>query len=394
MENRQSLASSVRDSTNHSKKFSFINVGERSNVVNGDANTKNEHNEGIGALQNYIDIHSQRNVYIYLLDWQANRSGPSSRSCSGPAPNSQHSSADLSVHSEVSDEHLHSPSERSNQGGILAEQSSNIEILDQSSTRDDDSAIQNLQPIQGDSGDPAQPPWKRLRILSALWFLLGSGIILLVVLPILKKTGHLGRHQQPLSGYSLSKTTSRFTIAASSHIKLPSLGNESLTSSSGSLSSLSSTRPISFLALSSTGLPPDISATTTTTLLSQALQTNFLSTIRMSSEAAPAAATPVSPLLPTVSRASSMTSVLFGATGPPKTMRSGASTIVCTRWSGLGCPGDRCYANTCVDPLPCWKGICCTIGCATGWECTDTCVSALTCVTKSGQSVGTCSASV
>lgn len=296
-----------------------------------DANTKNEHNERIGALQNYRYIHSQHNVYIYLPDWQVNRSEPSPRSCSGPAPSSQYSSADSSVHSEVSDEHLHSPSERSNRGGILAEQSSNIEISDQSSRRDDDSAIQNLQSIQGDFGDPAQPPWKRVRIFSALWLLLGSGIILLIVLPILKKTGHLGRHQQPLSVYSLSKTTSRFTIAASSHIKLPSLGNESLTSSSGSLSSLSGTRPISILTLSSTGLPPDISAITTTTLLSQALQTNFLSTIRMSSEAASTAAAPVSSLLPTVSRASSMTSVLFGTTGPPKTMRSGASTTVCTR---------------------------------------------------------------
>ena len=255
-----------------------------------------------------------------------NPSGPSSRFRSGPAPSSQNSSADLSAHSEVSDEHMHSPSERSNEGRILAEQSPNIEILDQSSRRDDDRAIQNLQPTQGDSGDPAQPPWKRGRVILGS-FLLGLVIILLIVLVILMKTGHLGRRQQPLSEYSSSTTTSRSTIAVSSHMKFSSSGNESLTSASGPLSSPSGTRSVTSL---STGLPLDISAVTTTIPPSQTLQTDILSTIQMSSDAASAAATPSSPLLPTVSRTPSMTSVLSSATGPPETMQLGTSTTVCT----------------------------------------------------------------
>lgn len=331
MENRQSLAGSVHDSTNRSKQFSSINVGERSNVVNGDANTKNEHNKKIGPQQNNRYIHSQQNVYqknVYNIR-QMNPSGPSSRSRSGPAPSSQNSSADLSAHSEVSDEHMHSPSERSNEGRILAEQSPNIEILDQPSRRDDDRAIQNLQPIQGNSGDPAQPPWKRGRVILGS-FLLGLVIILLIVLVILMKTGHLGRRQQPLSEYSSSTITSRSTIAVSSHMKFSSSGNESVTSSSGPLSSPSGTRSVSFLTSLSTGLPLDISAVTTTIPPSQTLQTDILSTIQMSSDAASAAATPSSSLLPTVSRTPSMTSVLSSATGPPETMQLGTSTTVCT----------------------------------------------------------------
>lgn len=136
--------------------------------------------------------------------------------------------------------------------------------------------------------------------------------------------------------------------------------------------------------------PPTILVSTTSTPIPEASQSRALSSYPLTRVVVSAVAA-TSPIPASTSPASSRkTSIVFGAIGPVKTYMREGTTTTCSRLSGTGCPGDRCYSNTCLDRLPCWKGRCCTSGCATGWECTKSCVSKMMCVTATGNSIGIC----
>ncbi|KAF2809104.1 uncharacterized protein BDZ99DRAFT_45539 [Mytilinidion resinicola] len=173
--------------------------------------------------------------------------------------------------------------------------------------------------------------------------------------------------------------------SGSAYVSVSALSRSSLDSSQKDLESSRDTNKITIL-----GPPAFVSAQTTFAPGSETQQPEISSTLPSTKETVFAAAvTSFSPSL-TSSDPPRTTSILFGATGPVKTYLWNGTTTLCTRWSGLGCPGDQCYSNTCLDPLPCWEGRCCTSGCAEGWECTRTCVSAMSCVTTTGDSTGTC----
>ncbi|OCK82326.1 hypothetical protein K432DRAFT_224959 [Lepidopterella palustris CBS 459.81] len=186
-----------------------------------------------------------------------------------------------------------------------------------------------------------------------------------------------GTSMQTLSG---QETLPSIATALSFFVTVPS-GQSSITTASYSRGS----RP---------SHPAKASAVTTPALAPASSHISVISSTPASSTAISAAAAISLQSLstsPGSSPSSGMTSILFGATGPPKTLLWFGTTTVCTRWSGLGCPGDSCYANTCVDPLPCWDGTCCTSGCDVGWPCTGSCVLNLVCTTIANETVGTCS---
>lgn len=85
-----------------------------------------------------------------------------------------------------------------------------------------------------------------------------------------------------------------------------------------------------------------------------------------------------------------MTSLIFGVTAPPKTITNGTMTSICTPWSGLGCAGDICHAQTCEGVLPCWNGRCCMTACLLGWECTAECADGLSCSKAAESPTGRC----
>ncbi|KAF2489621.1 hypothetical protein BU16DRAFT_161058 [Lophium mytilinum] len=136
--------------------------------------------------------------------------------------------------------------------------------------------------------------------------------------------------------------------------------------------------------------PAFVLAQTTSTPGSQTPPPDVVTIQPSTKETVFAAAVTSFPASQTSSDSPRTTSILFGATGPVKTYLWDGTTTFCTRWSGLGCPGDQCNSNTCLDPLPCWEGRCCTSGCVEGWECTGTCVSAMSCVTTNNDSTGVC----
>lgn len=84
------------------------------------------------------------------------------------------------------------------------------------------------------------------------------------------------------------------------------------------------------------------------------------------------------------------TSLLFGITAPPKTITNSTTTSVCTTWSGVGCPGDICYAQTCKGVLLCWDGRCCMTACSISWECTGECADGLSCSKAVNSAIGRC----